>query len=344
MKSIWMWVFALLILIVVTIFLGIYLYLGKPTTSTYVCDISSSDLMCMLHRKLAIPGCTFVYNEVHNCNLFSCSEAPECCGNTYNTCGVTIYGVTYDVTDCEWYEGGVLKDTIKRGESKLIPSGISSNMYGYKCAGEVGCTPDTYRCSADKAWIQRCIWTGSKYDWVNSYQCPTGMECQEFDGHASCVSKEWCGDGICQADEDCISCPRDCPAECTADTYKCNDDKTAIMRCNICKWEVSLWCPSGQVCQEFDGHASCITPCINECSPKGARRCLNSNTYQVCGDYDADACLEWGGDTTCPEGQICINGQCGTVSGVITLIFLGGISAGIIGGIALIILKILGKI
>ena len=32
--------------------------------------------------------------------------------------------------------------------------------------------------------------------------------------------------------------------------------------------------------------------------------------YQICGNYDADSCLEWGTVTSCNVGQTCSNGNC----------------------------------
>lgn len=44
--------------------------------------------------------------------------------------------------------------------------------------------------------------------------------------------------------------------------------------------------------------------CQNECSPTGSKKCSN-NGYQICGNYDADNCLEWSTITNCPACQYC---------------------------------------
>jgi len=49
--------------------------------------------------------------------------------------------------------------------------------------------------------------------------------------------------------------------------------------------------------------------CQNECSSSGLKRCYD-NGYQVCGNYDADKCLEWGSTSICPVNNICQNGNC----------------------------------
>ena len=43
----------------------------------------------------------------------------------------------------------------------------------------------------------------------------------------------------------------------------------------------------------------CGLLCANECSSSGQRQCSGSNSYQTCGNYDADSCLEWGSATSC---------------------------------------------
>ena len=85
----------------------------------------------------------------------------------------------------------------------------------------------------------------------------------------------------------------------------------------ICKFEEGICgyydfyqsCPTG--CTEWwtgiNTDAACIS-CTDECSPSGALRCLDSTTKQTCGNYDADACLEWGNNVYCEYG--CSGGSC----------------------------------
>lgn len=49
--------------------------------------------------------------------------------------------------------------------------------------------------------------------------------------------------------------------------------------------------------------------CQNECSPAGLKRC-SDNGYQICGNYDADTCLEWSSTINCPMDTFCQNGVC----------------------------------
>jgi len=49
--------------------------------------------------------------------------------------------------------------------------------------------------------------------------------------------------------------------------------------------------------------------CADDCSISGAKQCSGSG-YQTCGNYDSDACLEWGGWKGCGTNQSCFNGSC----------------------------------
>lgn len=53
--------------------------------------------------------------------------------------------------------------------------------------------------------------------------------------------------------------------------------------------------------------------CQNICQA-GARQCSSGNTYQVCGDSNADGCFDWGQSQTCTTGQVCQDGTCVTPS------------------------------
>ena len=53
-----------------------------------------------------------------------------------------------------------------------------------------------------------------------------------------------------------------------------------------------------------------VPSCTDECSYYNQRTCIDSTHYKVCGNYDADNCLEWSTIFSCPQGQVCSNGQC----------------------------------
>ena len=62
----------------------------------------------------------------------------------------------------------------------------------------------------------------------------------------------------------------------------------------------SFRCPSGYICSD----GACVTSCTNECDSSGLRKCYDSLSYEICGNYDDDICLEWGSPVFCPSGHI----------------------------------------
>lgn len=51
--------------------------------------------------------------------------------------------------------------------------------------------------------------------------------------------------------------------------------------------------------------------CESTCQFEGRQTCTGVNTYYVCGDYDADVCLETGSNFFCPAGQQCVTDATG---------------------------------
>ncbi len=49
--------------------------------------------------------------------------------------------------------------------------------------------------------------------------------------------------------------------------------------------------------------------CTDDCS-SGEKRCSSSTSYETCGSYDDDSCLEYGPSRECSEGLTCSNGNC----------------------------------
>jgi hypothetical protein len=92
--------------------------------------------------------------------------------------------------------------------------------------------------------------------------------------------------------------------QCSTNKPKYCDNGNLIDKCSSCG------CPSGKQCQS---NGSCtVSPqatCQNECSEFGLKRCSN-NSYQTCGNYDADNCLEWSSTTNCLSNTVCQDGNC----------------------------------
>jgi hypothetical protein len=137
-----------------------------------------------------------------------------------------------------------------------------------------------------------------------------GMPCG---GGAVCFNGECCSKTDSCAGKDCGSdgCGGNCGSclagwECEEGICTCTPDCTGLS----CGSDGCLGscgdCPVGQTCSM----GSCVEGCTNDCAEPGATQCLDSSTFEVCGDYDADPCQEWGNETLCPSGLVCVGGEC----------------------------------
>lgn len=108
-------------------------------------------------------------------------------------------------------------------------------------------------------------------DCMGNEDCPEGGVCDVSKGRCmGGTPTTMCGDGACEAGEDCGTCPADCGCE---GNKECQN--------GLC------------VC---DG---ACTPNTTDCQGNAERLCLT----------DADGCGYWGTPMTCPSG-ICSNGSC----------------------------------
>ncbi len=156
---------------------------------------------------------------------------------------------------------------------------------------------------------------GDGYGIQVSVQCPKqGADCNDNNAKINPEASEICGNSI---DENCNGNGDDpCGATCT-DGIK-NQDETGIDCGGICSSQGKK-CPNIQPCKiNTDCQSNYCNPstlkcenhpagCTNECT-QSSTRCSSSSVKQTCGNYDADSCLEWGGDLTCQYG--CSNNQC----------------------------------
>ena len=166
-----------------------------------------------------------------------------------------------------------------------------------------------------------------------------GMDCGEDGCGGTC--------GSCFSIQQCVAgeCVVDCQDECDEpDSKGCKDG--AIVTCGDFNADACLdWgdqepCPPGHKCSDAkcicvpqcDGKecgasgcngvcGSCIlgTDCVNgkcieggcqdECA-KGQTSCVGNNVV-LCGQFDADECLDWGDSQPCPEDEMCMDGGCG---------------------------------
>ena len=109
---------------------------------------------------------------------------------------------------------------------------------------------------------------------------------------------------------------------CYSGTGQCQRAGNFICSANylttICN--VSPGTPSAEICDTLDNDCDgstdegvCQPPpipvCSNECPSSGTFQCAGAG-YKVCGNFDADSCLEWSGITSCGYGKTCRGGIC----------------------------------
>jgi len=128
-----------------------------------------------------------------------------------------------------------------------------------------------------------------------------GNDCLIWGPVKACDGEETCSGGRCRA-AGCIN-------ECGLDTKQCQGNGTQTCGNfdddDCTEWGAVVPCDEGESCS----NGECSTRCTNECGVLNQRQCAG-NGYQVCGNTDEDACLEWGGENACPAGQVCANGEC----------------------------------
>jgi len=143
-------------------------------------------------------------------------------------------------------------------------------------------------------------------------QCVTGgfQECAtDFDSD-DCT--EWGPVNPCGNGEACVNgaCEAACTNECTDGSVKCNADGSATQDCELnggsgCwEWGAEVACAGGETCSA----GVCATGCVEECT-QGSRQC-SGDGYQLCDDFDSDACMDWGPITPCTGGDTCSDGYC----------------------------------
>ncbi len=179
--------------------------------------------------------------------------------------------------------------------------------------------------------VDLCICGTEKCIGGRIYRCTITHPCYWYDA-GSCSSSPVCGDGYCNGGETCTSCPADCRS-CSpvCGDRVCNGAETCSTcssDCGTCScipdWECTSWssCANGRqtrICSDSNNCGTTsskpsesrpCTSCEDKCSTSGKKICTSQTTYQVCGNYDSDSCLELGKGKKCPLGKKCFRGDC----------------------------------
>jgi hypothetical protein len=227
-------------------------------------------------------------------NIAQCSNGADDDGDGLidfeeeSTCGSAL---TRDQTDCNTFfgEGGLVKEdngycaatNEQCGTGFVSISGFPSNWGNYDLANLCGGVENTLCCvSSDVA-----IWEGYTY-------CGDGV-CEGDENETNCLldctGSEFCGDGACNGNETFETCPEDCDEEGTCSLHS--------------ECEQNHYCHSTGICVEYDDNY-CF---YNECYV-GDGDCNNNG--QCIGDLDcnndANNCNFGNGIT--PNADCCVEG------------------------------------
>ncbi|MCX6711946.1 MAG: hypothetical protein NT139_02835, partial [Candidatus Woesearchaeota archaeon] len=86
-------------------------------------------------------------------------------------------------------------------------------------------------------------------------------------------------------------------------------DKSIYSKSILVSQEKGLISPKVFRVYMWEGKVESIVSCVNDCTTTGLKQCYTTTSYQICGQYDADACLDWN-IVNCNAGQTCSNGDC----------------------------------
>ena len=183
------------------------------------------------------------------------------------------------------------------GAALLLGCGPSGTSGGNNNVGpDAFVFPDSRPRTDGQACEDRCT-TGAR-------QCVTGgyQECGNFD---SDPCTEWGPVVPCSPGDKCVDgvCGAACTDACSEGSVRCNTAGDAVQPCELntgsgCfEWGTETPCDPGQTCSG----GQCSGECSDECST-GSRQCQGDG-YQVCGDFDSDACTDWGPVTQCDSGE-----------------------------------------
>jgi hypothetical protein len=171
--------------------------------------------------------------------------------------------------------------------SAAVPCGADERCEGAgQCvsACEDACQAGDLRCAGEG--LARC----ADYD---------ADPCLEFGPAEACPQGQSCSEGACRVDcvHDCADGATDCVAE---GARRCGQFDADACR----DWSSPTPCGPREACEA----GACVAVCEDECADAD-RRCLGEG-FELCGDFDADPCLEYGGGAACEAGASCLGGEC----------------------------------
>lgn len=218
--------------------------------------------------------------DAQTCSSDECRPADECVdGCMADSLRCSLEGVE----TCGNYDGDACSEW-----SAVVPCAAaeicSNGRCALSCANECG-----------QEGLRQC--DGNDFQICGRHDAD---DCLEWGLATPCDADQTCSNGNCR--EACIN-------ECADGTVQCGGE--GVQTCGnfdgdeCMEWSEAVPCDQNESCSG----GQCSEQCQNECGAANARQC-SANGFQVCGNTDGDACLEWGDLQGCPAGQVCANGEC----------------------------------
>lgn len=171
---------------------------------------------------------------------------------------------------------------------------------GAKPCGKNNCIASDWMVG-DKAEVLIDVKKDSKYSvTIDGYEGAKGQFTLSIKCDCGDSEKGFCADKIDNDNDGLVDCL----------DPDCKDDP-------LCKVVNEKGLCADKIDNDNDGFIDCLDSdckddpncCKDDCI-KDSRTCASDTTFQICGNFDGDPCLEWGPPTACPVGLVCINGQC----------------------------------
>lgn len=265
-----------------------------------------------------------------------CSNG-RCAATCVNECGPAgsrqCSGAGFQVCDNhdddECLEWGQITDC---GEGQNCSGGRCQTTCTHECA------EGTLQCSGDG--VERCgnFDDDDCLEWSEAAACDEGEVCSNGECRSTCANEcgglnerrcngdavqtcgnhdadtclEWSTPSACAEGQSCSSgrCVDRCVNECPQGAAQCANN--GVQTCGnfdddeCFEWGGATPCAEGQTCSS--GRCVAVDVCEDECA-RGVARCAPGG-LQTCGDFDEDACNDWGPAVACPQGETCSNGAC----------------------------------
>jgi len=214
-------------------------------------------------------------------NSSNCPE--DCSGGSNSSC---ICGDGYCNSSCE--NSYNCPEDCGGGNSCVCGDGYcnSSCENSYNCPEDCGSPPPSCHneCSYSGQTQKRCSGGYVQKRTCGNYDADSCLEWSSWRNYQNCGQDEWTNNYRCQGnwvqrEKILKGCSNN---QCYRNTQWINYQN--------CEEE-------GKICQS----GQCVWGCTNECSSIGQKRCADNSSYQVCGDYDSDVCLEWSSPQSCGE-------------------------------------------